>query len=135
MKRWTKPQPVPARPIGATFAVERGDRAAGNIVRLSAVGAEIDSPWPPAVGDRIVICAELVAGEGEVALRGRVDWSTPTRFGVLLGPIGPRETYAIIRAAHRIEPPHARANSLGRLERSTGRRSLGRSLDGRIERT
>jgi hypothetical protein len=92
-----------ARPIGAIFAIELGDRAAGNIVRLSAVDAEIESPWPPPVGRRIVVWAELISGEGEVAMRGRVDWSTQTRFGVALGPLGSRETYAILRAAHRFE--------------------------------
>lgn len=90
-----------ARPIGAMFAIDLGDRAFGNIVRLSTIGVEIESPWPPKVGSRVVIWAELVEGEGEIAMRARVDWSTPTRFGVLLGPLGPRESYAIIRAAHR----------------------------------
>lgn len=102
-----------ARPIGVTFATNLGDRAAGNVVRLSAVGAEIDSPWPPAVGDGIVIWAELVPSEGAVAMRGRVNWSTPTRFGVLLGPLGSRETYAIIRAARRFESPGTKVDSLG----------------------
>jgi hypothetical protein len=50
-----------------------------------------------------VISVELVEGEGEIAMRGRVDWSTPTRFGVLLGPLAPRETFAIIRMAHRFQ--------------------------------
>lgn len=94
---------IGSRPMGAIFAVELGDRAAGNIVRLAAFDAEIESPWPPPVGRGIVIWAELISGEGEVAIRGRVDWSMGTRFGVVLGPLGPRETYAILRAAHRFE--------------------------------
>ncbi len=103
-----------SRPIGAIFAVDLGDRAAGNIVRLVAFEVEIESPWPPPVGRRIVVWAELISGEGEVAIRGRVDWSTGTRFGVVLGPLGPRETYAILRAAHRFETDS--------LDRATGRR-------------
>jgi hypothetical protein len=98
-------KPADARPIGAIFAIDLGDRAAGNIVRLSAVDAEIESPWPPSTGDRIVIWAELVAGEGEVAIRARVDWSTPTRFGVVLGPLSARESYAVMRAATRAQRP------------------------------
>lgn len=103
-----------SRPIGAIFAVDLGDRSAGNIVRLSAFDAEIESPWPPPVGGRIVIWAELISGEGEVAIRGRVDWSTGTRFGVLLGPLGSRETYAVLRAAHRFDTDSP--------DRGTGRR-------------
>lgn len=100
----TTTRPARARPIGAIFANDQGDRAAGNIVRLSVIDAEIASPWPPQTGERVVIWAELVAGEGEVAIGGEVGWSTPTHFGVRLGSLGVRESYAIVRAARRLEP-------------------------------
>jgi hypothetical protein len=86
-------------PKKAAFAVDRGERATGWIVRLSVVGVEIESLQPPPVGGQLVVWAELVAGEGELAMRGRVQWSTTTRFGVQFGPLGARETHAIVRAA------------------------------------
>jgi len=88
-------------PKKASFAIDLGDRATGWIVRLSVVGVEVESLQPPPIGGHIVVWAELVAGEGELAIRGRVQWSTATRFGVQFGPLGVRETYAILRAAGR----------------------------------
>jgi hypothetical protein len=46
-----------------------------------------------------VVRAELFAGEGELAMSGRVQWSTATRFGVQFGPLGVKETNAIVRSS------------------------------------
>jgi len=50
------------------------------------------------VGSEIVFWAELIDGEGEVAMPGRVQWATFARFSVLFGPLGARETRAVVRA-------------------------------------
>jgi hypothetical protein len=78
---------------------ETGDRATGWIVRLSIVGAEIESLQPPATGAQVVVWAKLAVGEDEVALRGRVQWATQTKFAVQFGPLGAREANAVVRAS------------------------------------
>jgi hypothetical protein len=83
----------------ATFAIDFGKRVPGSILRLSLVGAEIEAMQVPPVDARVVVWVELVKGEGKVGIRGRVQWTAATRFGVLFGPLGARETYALIRAA------------------------------------
>jgi hypothetical protein len=100
VRRDSKPEiDVPRKasyaPTGTT------DRATGWIVRLSVAGAEIESLQPAIVGDEILVYVELVAGEGHVALRGRVQWATATRFAVQFGALGARETSAVVRASRR----------------------------------
>ena len=85
-------------PKKASFAVAGGDRATGWIVKLSVVGVEVESLQTPPVGSEIVFWAELIDGEGEVAMPGRVQWATFARFSVLFGPLGARETRAVVRA-------------------------------------
>jgi hypothetical protein len=100
VRRESKPEiAIPRR---ASFALDPGgDSAAGWIVRLSIVGMEIESLQPPAVGSAVVVRAQLLEGEGEVAMRGRVQWATSTRFAVQFGPLGARETNIVVRAAGR----------------------------------
>jgi hypothetical protein len=73
------------------------DRSAGWIVRLSIVGADVESLAPPAVGSEIDLFAKLT--EDEVVLRGRVQWATGGQFGVQFGLLGVRETRAIVETA------------------------------------
>jgi PilZ domain len=77
------------------------DRATGWVVKLSVVGMEIESLQPPPVTSEVDVWTELVSGEGELALRGRVQWATATRFAVQFGPLGVRETNAIVRSTRR----------------------------------
>jgi hypothetical protein len=87
-------------PRKASFAADTSsERAAGWIVRLSIVGVEIESLQPPGTGAEVVVWASLVEGEGEVVLRGRVQWATATRFAVQFGPLGAKDTHAIVRAS------------------------------------
>jgi hypothetical protein len=96
-RRESKPEiEVPRK---ATFALADGDRATGWIVRLSVVGIELESLHAPPVGADVVVRAELFEGEGELAMSGRVQWSTATRFGVQFGPLGVKETNAIVRSS------------------------------------
>ena len=96
MRRDSKPEiEVPKK---ASFAVPGADRATGWIVRLSMVGVEVESLQAPPIGSEVTCWAELVPGEGEVAMRGRVQWATIARFAVQFGPLGARETHAIVRA-------------------------------------
>jgi Tfp pilus assembly protein PilZ len=99
MRRESKPEiEVPRR---ASFCLKDGDPATAWIVRLSMVGLELESLQPPHAGAEIVVRAELVDGEGELSLPGRVQWATPVRFGVQFGPLGVRETRAIVRVSRR----------------------------------
>jgi hypothetical protein len=75
--------------------------ATGSIVRLSVAGVEIESQQPPGEGRELVLRTELVEGEGEIALGGRVQWSKPGRFAVRFGLLSARETNAVVRAARR----------------------------------
>jgi hypothetical protein len=101
-RRESKPEiEIPRR---ASFVVDGGDPAAAWIVRLSVVGAELESLQPPPAGAEIVVQAEVVEGEGGLSLRGRVQWANAVRFGVQFGPLGARETHAIVRASR---PPAA----------------------------
>jgi len=88
----------------ADFAIDEGDRLPGVIARLSVAGAEIDADDLPAVGSHVQLFAELDVGD-EVIVGGRVQWATTKRFGVLFGPLGERETGAIVRALRRSERP------------------------------
>lgn len=100
MRRDSKPEIE--RPRKASFAVGAdGDRVAGWIVGLSIVGVEMESMQPPPIGSEVVVWAQLLDGEGEVAMRGRVQWSKPGRFAVQFGPLGARDTNIIVRAARR----------------------------------
>jgi hypothetical protein len=100
VRRDSKPEiDVPKK---ASFArAEVADFATGWIVKLSMVGVEIESLQPPPISGEVVVRTELVDGEGEVVLRGRVQWATATRFAVQFGPLGIRETSAIVRASRR----------------------------------
>ncbi len=100
MRRDSKPEiQVPRK---ASFAVEASnDKATGWIVRLSVVGAELESLQPPEPGSAVVVWAELIAGEGPVAMSGRVQWAWPTGFAVQFGRLGAREINAILRTARR----------------------------------
>jgi hypothetical protein len=73
------------------------DRSAGWIVRLSIVGADVESLAPPPVGTEVDLIAKLK--EQEIALHGRVQWSTQGQFGVQFGLLGVRETRAILETA------------------------------------
>lgn len=97
MRRDSKPEiDVPRK---ASFVLSsNGDSMRGWIVRLSIVGVEIESLQSPSIGSDVIIRAELLEGEGEVTLRGRVQWATPTRFAVQFGPLGARDTNMIVRA-------------------------------------
>jgi hypothetical protein len=95
-------KPEIAVPRKASFAVgPASDRVAGWVVRLSIVGVEIESLQPPAIGSEVVVWSELVEGEGEVVMRGRVQWATTTGFAVQFGPLGARDTNIIVRATRR----------------------------------
>jgi len=95
-------KPEIAVPRKASFALDpNGDRVAGWIVRLSIVGVEVESLQPPAVGTEVVLWAELIDGEGEVAMRGRVQSATSTGFALQFGPLSARDTNIIVRAARR----------------------------------
>jgi hypothetical protein len=99
-----KPQmDVPKRVL---FATDPGDeRATGRIVALSVTGAELSSLEAPPVGSNLFLWAELIEGDGVVEMYGRVQWATETRFAVQFGPLGERETNAIVRASSRPPPP------------------------------
>jgi hypothetical protein len=89
-------------PRKASFAnAGSADPSTGWIVKLSVVGVEIESLQPPEASSEVVVRTELVPGEGEVVLRGRVQWVKPTRFAVQFGPLGVRETSAIVKASRR----------------------------------
>lgn len=94
-------KPEIAIPRRASFSAMGGDPAAAWIVRLSMVGVELESLQPPLAGAEVVVRAELVDGEGKLSLPGRVQWATAVRFGVQFGPLGPRETRAVLRAGRR----------------------------------
>ena len=102
-RRESKPEiPIPKK---VTFAGSSGGiPATGWIVRLSIVGVEIESLQPPPVGSVAFVRGELIAGEGDLVLRGRVQWTTAKRFAIQFGPLGARETNAILRAAEPSEP-------------------------------
>jgi hypothetical protein len=84
-------------PRKASFAVGGTDRSTAWIVRLSLVGAELESLLPPEAGSGIVLWTKLADADGELELRGRVQWARGPRFGVQFGPLGVRETHAIVR--------------------------------------
>jgi hypothetical protein len=66
-------------------------------VRLSVVGADIQTLEPPAAGAILDLRVEL--GEGKpVVCRARVQWSLPDRFGAQFTLLGARETHAIVEA-------------------------------------
>ena len=88
-------------PRKASFGTDPRDRSTGWIVRLSVAGAEVESLQPPVVGADVVVWAELVPGEGELSLRGRVQWASVARFAVQFGPLGIKETSAIVRSTRR----------------------------------
>jgi hypothetical protein len=99
MRRDSKPE----IDIPKQVSFDAGDEdASGSIVRLSVAGAEIEASHSPAEGREVVLRAELVQGEGPVAMPGRVQWSKPGRFAVRFGLLGARETSAIVRAARRV---------------------------------
>jgi len=102
-RRESKPQiDVPRR---TWFAHDpAADRAAGWIVRLSIAGVEVESLHPPPVGSRLRLWAELVDGEGEVAMNGRVQWASVGSFAVQFTSLGVRETRAILLASSRPPP-------------------------------
>lgn len=98
MRRDSKPEIEVPRQVSF---VGGDERATGSIVRLSVAGVEIESEQPPAEGREVVLRTELVEGDGEIALRGRVQWSRPGRFAVRFGLLSARETNAVVRAARR----------------------------------
>ncbi len=103
-RRDSKPEIHVARP--ARFAGDGWtDKARGWIVRLSIAGAEIEALQPPDIGSQVWLWAELVDGEGELALTGRVQWATSGAFAVQFGSLGVRETRSILRASSRPPPP------------------------------
>lgn len=85
------PQHVAFAPAGT------GDRTAGWIVRLSIVGADIEAITPPPIGTELHLFARLQ--DEDVVLRGRVQWAAGHQFGVQFGPLGVRETHAILETA------------------------------------
>jgi hypothetical protein len=98
VRRDSKPEIEAPRPV--SFALREGDEpSSGWIVRLSVVGAEIESFSPAPTGREVVLRAELVDGEGEVVLHGRVQWSQLARFTVQFGSLGARATRAIVQAS------------------------------------
>jgi hypothetical protein len=98
LRRESKPEI--AVPRKAWFARTPHDaRAAGRIVRLSVAGVEVESLQPAPAGSDVVVWAELIDGEGELEMRGRVQWASATRFAVQFGPLGARQTHAIVRSA------------------------------------
>lgn len=97
MRRESKPEiKVPKQ---VSFGLGMGDgRGQGWIVRLSVAGVEVDSHDAPSEGSEVFLLTELVDGEGQVALHGRVQWVRPGRFSVHFGLLGARATSAILRA-------------------------------------
>jgi len=89
-------------PKKTSFAVSaEGSRHSGWIVRLSVVGAEIETLQPAPAGADVVLWTELSREEGQITLHGRVQWTTAARFAVQFGPLGVRETRAIVRVESR----------------------------------
>jgi hypothetical protein len=88
-------------PRKASFGTHPENRATGWVVRLSVAGVEVESLQPPPVGAEVIVWVELVIGEGELALRGRVQWASAARFAVQFGPLGVKETHAIVRSSRR----------------------------------
>jgi hypothetical protein len=100
VRRESKPEIEVPRIV--TFALSMGDEPlSGSIVRMSVAGVEIESLTPPDEGREVYLKAELVTGEGEVAMHGRVQWSKPGRFAVQFGSLGVRATRAIVHAVRR----------------------------------
>jgi hypothetical protein len=95
MKRPSRPEIlVPQR---VTFSMPGGEHRIGWIVRISIVGADIESLEPLPIGCETDVFATL--HDTDVVLHGRVQCSARTRFGVQFGPLGARETHAILEAA------------------------------------
>jgi hypothetical protein len=100
VRRESKPEIMVPKQV--SFGLGKGDgRGQGSIVRLSVAGVEVESEQAPPEGTEVFLLAELVEGEGEVALHGRVQWVRPGRFAVHFGLLGVRATSVILRAAGR----------------------------------
>jgi hypothetical protein len=94
MSRESKPEiEVPRK---AAFSTGGSERSAAWIIRLSLVGAELEAVLPPETGTEIVLWTKPPDGERELEVRGRVQWARGSRFGVQFGPLGARETHAIV---------------------------------------
>jgi hypothetical protein len=95
-------KPEIAVPRKVTYAQTPGDeRATGWIVKLSVVGVEVESLQVPPAGSDLIVWARFADGGEEFVLRGRVQWSVATKFAVQFGPLGAKETHAIVAASGR----------------------------------
>ncbi|MGD0528820.1 MAG: hypothetical protein ABSE49_27025 [Polyangiaceae bacterium] len=85
-------------PQRVTFSAPGSDRQTiGWIVRISIVGADIESLEPLPFGSEVDLVARFQ--DADVVLPGRVQCSSATQFGIQFGPLGARETHAILEAA------------------------------------
>lgn len=98
MRRDSKPEIEVPRQVSF---VAGDELATGSIVRLSIAGVEVEAEQSVGEGREVELRTELVDGEGEIALRGRVQWSKPGRFAVRFGLLSARATNAVVRAARR----------------------------------
>jgi hypothetical protein len=84
------------------FGLAEGEElSSGAIVRLSVAGAEVECSESPSEGREVFLTAELIDGEGEVVMHGRVQWSKPGRFAVRFDPLGTRARMAVVHASRR----------------------------------
>jgi hypothetical protein len=97
MRRQSRPEILVPQRVDICSA-GRDEPCKGWIVAISIVGADIEAREAPPIGSRVDLFAQLQ--DGEVVLPGRVQWATPGQFGVQFGPLGVRETHAILETAH-----------------------------------
>jgi hypothetical protein len=62
---------------------------------VSIGGMLVESTFPAAFGDEIVVRLEVPAARTPLSLRGVVRWSHEGAVGIQFGLLGARETYAI----------------------------------------
>lgn len=94
----TEKRKHPRRPVHPPVAFARigGERVDAICHDLSLGGAFLECASPAAFGDAVIVYLSLPGVEQEVEVESVVRWTRPGGMGVQFGPMGARDTHALV---------------------------------------
>jgi hypothetical protein len=99
-------EPRPTKKLPVEFRIPgHNGKLFGVADDVSLGGVFIETPWPASFGQEVMVTLSRPGTAGLVHVPGTVRWTGQNGMGVQFGPLGARETHAIVEIEHDLTRP------------------------------